>query len=200
MSAPGLDRREALRRLAAAGLGTATLPAWVEALGAFTVEHAHTAQAARRASSAWKPRVLTPQQNATVIALTEAIIPQTETAGAKAAKVNEFIDFVLAEAPRSNRDRFLAGLTWVDARATRDFGKPFARGTTEQQTALLTTISAPAALTGPDEEGAEFFTAIKSMTITGYYTSEVGMREELGDDGVLFFAEFKGCTHSEHQS
>jgi hypothetical protein len=36
------------------------------------------------------------------------------------------------------------------------------------------------------------------MTITGYYTSEIGMRQELGDDGQLFFAEFKGCTHPEH--
>ena len=45
----------------------------------------------------------------------------------------------------------------------------------------------------------EFFEAIKSMTIIGYYTSEVGMRQEMGDDGTLFFAEFKGCSHPEHQ-
>jgi hypothetical protein len=44
----------------------------------------------------------------------------------------------------------------------------------------------------------EFFQAVKSLTITGYYTSEVGMRNELGDDGQLFFTEFKGCTHPEH--
>ena len=45
----------------------------------------------------------------------------------------------------------------------------------------------------------EFFEAIKSMTIIGYYTSEVGMRQEMGDDGTLFFAEFKGCEHPEHR-
>jgi hypothetical protein len=28
----------------------------------------------------------------------------------------------------------------------------------------------------------------------------VGYRQELGDDGNLVFAEFKGCTHPEHQS
>ena len=49
-----------------------------------------------------------------------------------------------------------------------------------------------------DQIGVEFFQSIKSMTITGYYTSEIGMRQELGDDGQLFFAEFKGCTHPEH--
>jgi hypothetical protein len=44
-----------------------------------------------------------------------------------------------------------------------------------------------------------FFKAIKGLTITGYYSSEVGMREELDDDGVVFFADDPGCQHPEHQ-
>jgi hypothetical protein len=51
----------------------------------------------------------------------------------------------------------------------------------------------------PDRIGAEFFLAIKAMTINGYYTSEIGLRQELGDDGVLFMPQFVGCTHPEHQ-
>ena len=39
---------------------------------------------------------------------------------------------------------------------------------------------------------------LKSMTIAGYYTSEIGLRQELGDDGVLAQARFEGCTHPEH--
>ena len=37
------------------------------------------------------------------------------------------------------------------------------------------------------------------MTISGYYTTEVGPKQELGDDGVLALAEFRGCDHPEHQ-
>jgi hypothetical protein len=37
------------------------------------------------------------------------------------------------------------------------------------------------------------------MTITGYYSTEIGLRKELGDDGQLVQAEFTGCTHPEHQ-
>jgi hypothetical protein len=37
------------------------------------------------------------------------------------------------------------------------------------------------------------------MTISGYYSSEIGLRQELGDDGQLFLLEFKGCDHPEHQ-
>lgn len=202
MSTPALDRRTALRRLALGGAATLALPAWVEALTAFTNDHAHAAhaQAARRArTAAFTPKVLTPAQNATVTLLSERIIPQTDTPGARAAKVNEFIDAVLAEAPAAQRDAFISGLAWVDARSTRDFSVPFVKATVAQQSALLTAMAAPEALSGADQDGAAFFLAIKAMTLTGFYTSEIGLKE-LGDDGQLFFAAFQGCTHPEHQA
>jgi hypothetical protein len=37
------------------------------------------------------------------------------------------------------------------------------------------------------------------MTITGYYTTEIGLRQELGDSGVLMLPSYPGCTHPEHQ-
>ena len=51
-----------------------------------------------------------------------------------------------------------------------------------------------------DQVGTEFFKAIKALTITGYYTSEIGMKQELGDDGQLFFLEYPGCTHPQHKA
>jgi hypothetical protein len=199
-----VNRRDALKRLAIGGVGAATLPMWVESLSAFAAEHAQTHPPHDRAhavkTAAWTPKVFTAAQNATVIVLSELIIPQTDTPGAKAARVNEFIDGVLADAKPDQRERFLTGLAWVDARATRDYQHPFAECTPEQQTALLTALSTADTSNGPDATGAAFFAAIKSMTIVGYYTSEVGVRQELGDDGTLVFAEFKGCTHPEHQT
>jgi hypothetical protein len=196
MSTQAVNRRDALKRLAIGGVGAATLPVWVESLSAFAADHAHTQPRTTAVKTPYKLKVFTAHQNDTVIALSELIIPQTDTPGAKAAHVNEFIDAVLARARPEEREKFLAGLTWVDERATRDHKQTFIACTPEQQTALLTAISTPAAIGGPDA----FFTAIKSMTISGYYTSEVGVRQELGDDGTLFFAEFKGCTHPEHHS
>ena len=35
--------------------------------------------------------------------------------------------------------------------------------------------------------------AIKSMTITGYYTTEIGLRQELGDDGRMMLGTFEGA-------
>jgi hypothetical protein len=38
------------------------------------------------------------------------------------------------------------------------------------------------------------------MTIDGYYTSEIGIKQELKYKGNTYLKEFKGCTHPEHQS
>jgi hypothetical protein len=120
--------------------------------------------------------------------LTELIIPQTETPGAKAAGVHRFI---------KDRARFLRGFAWLDERSRMLFGKPLVDADDLQQTELLTRL-ADEDNTAEDWSGVEFFRAIKSMTITGYYTTEVGLRQELGDDGVLAMTEFAGCDHPEH--
>ena len=189
------DRRTALRALAA---GAAA--AWVDSLSALAAQHAHSPAAqAAIAAQEWTPRVLNPQQNETIIALTELIIPQTETPGAKAARVNRFIDAVLQRAKPADRDSFLRGLTWMDERSRTQFRTDFVAATPAQQTELLTTLSKGDGETAELRAGVQFFRAIKSMTIDGYYTTEIGLRQELGDNGQLFLAQFAGCDHPEHQ-
>jgi hypothetical protein len=43
------------------------------------------------------------------------------------------------------------------------------------------------------------FKAIKNMTIDGYYTSKIGIDQELQYKGNTYLKEFKGCTHPERQ-
>jgi hypothetical protein len=197
---PGaLNRREALRRIAVGGAATAAAPFWVDNLLALAQTHAaHRAASPAAPASAWTPKVLTPAQDETVVALAELIIPATNTPGATAARVHEYVDAVLADAKPADKDAFLNGLAWVDARSQQRYGAAFVKAQPAQQTELLTALSTAKDPSPDDKPGVDFFRAIKSMTITGYYTSEVGMRDEIGDDGTLFFAEFKGCTHPEH--
>ena len=128
-------------------------------------------------------RVLSPHQNATVVALSDVILPATDTPGAKAALVNEFIDLLLADwyAPE-DRDRILAGLADLDTRARAAFGKDFVDGTAAEQAALLTALddaaarwsATPQATRGPQP----FYREIKWLTLFGYYTSEIGAEQE----------------------
>ena len=193
-----VNRRDALRTLAAGTIGAVTSTTWVESLSALAQAHAHAA-ASPVATQGWAPRVLTARQNTTVITLTELIIPETDTPGARAAGVNRFIDGVLHEATPPDRDRFVRGLAWIDERSTALFGRAFADAGVAQQTTLLTRLADADNTDAGDRPGVEFFRAIKSMTISGYYTTEIGLRRELGDDGRLMLAEFEGCTHPEHQ-
>jgi hypothetical protein len=198
-----LDRRQALRTLAFGGIGAVAAPAWAETLAEIArdhADHAHTAVAAAAEAAPWAPKVFDAHQNETVVVLSELIIPQTDTPGAKAAKVNEFVDLVLSDASESDRKQFLKGLAWMDARSQELFGTDFVSASPEQQTALLTILASPKNKAFEDQVGIEFFNAVKGLTITGYYTSEIGMKQELGDDGQLFFLEYPGCTHPQHKA
>jgi hypothetical protein len=198
-----LDRRQALRTLAFGGIGAVAAPAWAETLAEIArghADHAHTAVTAAAEAAPWAPKVFDAHQNETVVVLSEMIIPQTDTPGAKAAKVNEFVDLVLDDASEGDRKQFLKGLAWMDARSQELFGSDFVSAAPEQQTALLTILASPKNKAFEDQVGIDFFNAIKGLTITGYYTSEIGMKQELGDDGQLFFLEYPGCTHPQHKA
>ena len=194
-----MDRREALRRMVLGPVGAVCAATWVDSLTELALASAAPGQAAAGAA-AWTPRVFTAHQDATVIEISELIIPQTETAGARAAQVNRFIDAVLEDAPDAERESFLRGLAWLDRRSRALSGADFIDLPVEVQVALLTAVSTRDGADAADREGVEFFEAIKRLTITGYYTSEAGIREELGDDGTLYFSGVEGCTHPEHRA
>jgi hypothetical protein len=190
-----VTRRDALKKIAAGGAAAATSIFWVDALAAAAEQHAeHYHAAAAAAAGPWTPKVLSADQNATVVALAEIIIPETDTPGATKANVNQFVDYVLANAA-TDRQKFVDSLAWLDAHVNETHGTTFVKASPDTQMAVVTALS-----TQPSgSPGGDFFRAIKSLTVTGYYTSEIAMRDEIGDDGNMFFTEFKGCTHPEHQ-
>lgn len=198
----GLDRREVLRGIVA-GVGAAASALWVSELALFAEEqalHAHVALAtSAQAPAAFTPKVLVGPHLETVAVLAEHIIPTTDTPGGRAAQVDRFVDYTLDAATPAVRSNFIAGLEWLDARSKALFGSSFSSATPAQQIDLLTRLSADNAAAREGETGAQFFAAIKAMTITGYYSSEIGLRQELGDSGQLMLAAFEGCTHAEHQ-
>jgi glucoside 3-dehydrogenase (cytochrome c) hitch-hiker subunit len=196
-----VNRRQALRTLGHAAAGAAASSLWVESLGAFSLQQVHTPEThAAIAATDWTPAVLTGRQNQTVVILTELIIPETDTPGAKATNVNRFIDRILAVAKREDREAFMRGLAWIDQRSQTLFGGDFSGTGAENQTKLLTRLSTEGNPDKEDQIGLDFFRAIKSMTINGYYSTEIGLRRELGDSGRLFQTVSQGCDHPEHQA
>jgi hypothetical protein len=139
-------------------------------------------------------RVLDPHQAETVGVITELIIPETDTPGARRAGVPEFIDLLLAEwFPDEERARFLTGLAEVDRRSHGAFGADFVAGTEPQRLALLSALDAElrAQPAGPTAE-APFFQRLKALTVYGYYTSEAGAGQELRFEAVP--GSYDPCT------
>lgn len=86
-----------------------------------------------------------PHQRATVSAMAERIIPATDTPGARAAGVPEFIELIVAEHYRENeRDDFLAGLAEVDARTKAVFRRDFIQATSTEQDRILAIVESEA--------------------------------------------------------
>lgn len=77
-----------------------------------------------------------------VATLGEHILPETDTPGARAANVQDFIDAMLTDYyPEEERDRFLAGLARVDERSQRAFGVPFLEADAQQQLRLVEALN-----------------------------------------------------------
>ena len=137
-------------------------------------------------------RVLDAHQTETVATIAELIIPATDTPGARAAGVPEFIDLMLGEwCEAEERDPFVRGLADLDTRTRAAYGKTFVECTPAQQTQVLTVLDQEVAQereaqsVGLRRAGREavpqrhFFHMIKRLTLVGYYTSEIGATREV---------------------
>lgn len=190
-----VTRRDALKALATGMGAVMAAPALSEAAWAQAIAVRQQAAAA----PATGLRFFTEAQHHTVDVLSELIIPADgHSPGAAAAKVADFIDYLLSGAADAEQAGWRDGLTALDGTATQRFSRAFAACAPDQQVALLTEISANEA--NPKTPLEQLFVFAKERTIQGYYTSEIGIHKELGYRGQQFLNEFVGCTHPEHQS
>lgn len=157
-----VDRRSVLGGVVAAFAGTVFAPiARAEAAG---INPLHSPVA--------NP-VFSDAQRALLAELAERILPTTDTPGAKAAGVHDYIEQLLGEwALPDEAGLVTAGLDAFDAYARTTLGKPAAALDAPQLDGLLT-LSMDGKLADP-----AFFPALKQMVLTGYYTSEIGVTIE----------------------
>jgi hypothetical protein len=164
-----VNRRELLRLLAVA----------VPALAGLSAEQLAALERDAYGSRRRRRGLFDPQQFETVDQLSEIIIPATTTPGAHAAGVAVFIERMVADwYHEDERVAFLAGLADVNARSMRASGRMFLDASAEEQMALVRELDAEAVV-GSDRSSTPFFRRFKALTLYGYYTSEVGVQDEL---------------------
>jgi gluconate 2-dehydrogenase gamma chain len=187
-----VSRRTVLKSIAAGFGAAATLPLLPEA--------AETAVQQTRPAAAAAARFFSSAERRTIEALSEIIIPADDhSPGAKAAEVVDFIDLLVSDShDETERAAWKDGLAALDGACQQRHGKPFADLTVAQQTEMVAEMSRNEL--DPDTPLDRFFVVAKGATINGYYTSEIGIHQELRYKGNQFLPEFVGCTHPEHQS
>ncbi|HCS63819.1 MAG TPA: hypothetical protein DIW64_06870 [Cellvibrio sp.] len=117
-------------------------------------------------------------QLALVRELGEIIIPTTDTPGAIAAGVHDFLNhFAVYCASKEKQQALLAGLNRIDDSAKTRFSTPFLSASKTQQIELLTNMEKAA--DGFTADDRKFFKQLKALVTFGYYTSEIGATQEL---------------------
>jgi hypothetical protein len=183
-----LTRREMVEKLLA---GVAAGAAWPLIASSHPIhQHLKNGATLDRAAEAqrsafWKRLFLSREQNETLVALSESIVP-----GSAQAQVNRFIDLLLSVDTTENQKKFVASLTAVESEAQKRFGRGSNQLTVSERDALLTNVS-------KEEAHRDHFSHLKDWITVAYYSSEEGMRE-LGWTENRTFRTFPGCEHQSH--
>ncbi|HEY3973121.1 MAG TPA: gluconate 2-dehydrogenase subunit 3 family protein [Candidatus Sulfotelmatobacter sp.] len=189
MAGQGIGRREVLRIL-----GTAAAAAQFPGFSKWGFACGHIGNAALQIKPAvYRPQFFNAAEYAMVERLTEIIIPNDGTPGAKEAGVAEFIDFMVANDPLTQYE-FRMGLTWLEAHSEQRAGKRFVELTPEQQTSLLEPLGFKDKARPGEETGRGFFRMMREYTVTGFYTSAIGFKA-LDNPALKFYAESPECPH-----
>jgi gluconate 2-dehydrogenase gamma chain len=137
------------------------------------------------------PKFFTDAEMATITALGDIIIPKDDISGsASDAKVSEFIEFIVKDMPE-HQVPMRGGLRWLDLQCINRYGKAFTDCTQQQQLEMVNDIAYPE-INYTDENGKQvkkgnvkpnmqpgvsFFSLMRDLTATGFYTSEIGLKD-----------------------
>lgn len=134
----------------------------------------------------YEEQFFTDYEIATMTVLCDLILPGSdEFKSASDADVVSFIDFMAKDLPEMQTD-LRGGIMWLDHKSNTDFKVEFKSATEEQQKSILDEI----AFYDPEVPESErpfevnFFSLVRNLTMTGFYTSKIGI-EELGYKGNM---------------
>jgi gluconate 2-dehydrogenase gamma chain len=174
-SAEILQRRELLRRAAWILGGAVSAPAALAILQGCSAKDAPDA-------ASWTPKFFKGNQADLMTAIADVIIPKTETSGALDAGVPAFIDSLMADVyPKDAQERFSAGFAQFEGFLEQDAAS---RKVTVQRA-----IEAALAL---EDEHKPFVMVARELTLLGYFTSRVGITENM--EYVPVPTVYRGCV------
>jgi hypothetical protein len=133
----------------------------------------------RAMPSTSRQNIFNAEDSALITEIADVIIPDTSTPGAKQAGVGEFIQLIVNECyTPEDQAAFKAGLAETDRQSIGLYQKKFLESDKKQREDILRRIEARA-LADKSKKGFSFWFAIKELSVTGYFTSEIGAKQAL---------------------
>jgi hypothetical protein len=178
-----MDRRSSLKALLIGGVASGVLVEACQpkekkeaiAAGNFTIDR--QPEEIARYNEVTSKTFFTPHEMATITVLGDIIIPKDDVSGsASDAKVPEFIEFIVKDMP-SHQTPMRGGLRWLDLQCFKRFNKAFVDCSAKEQIEMVDEIAYPEKAKPQMAQGVSFFNTIRNLVATGFYTSEIGVKD-----------------------
>lgn len=183
-----MDRRKSLQTIAIGAVGAA---AALEACnpskdlspssaGAFDAKKFSLDRAApelERENKLLSSTFFTAEEMATINVLVDIIIPKDEVSGsATEAEVPAFLEFIVKDMP-NHQDPMRGGLRWLELYSHKKFGKGFVACSEKERIEIVEAIAYPGKAAKEVKQGVAFFSLMRNLTVTGFYTSKIGIAD-----------------------
>lgn len=123
------------------------------------------------------PKFFSEQEMKVIVILSDIIIPKDAVSGsATEAKVPEFIEFIVKDMPE-HQTPLRGGLRWLEMQSFKQFNQSFADATEQQRIQLVDQIAYPDKAKPEMKQGVSFFNLMRDLVTTGFYTSEMGVKD-----------------------
>ncbi len=180
-----MDRRKSLKAIALGSVATGVL---INACNTDTDKKAPAAEKKKFTIDRAKEELIRDEalmaatffnkhEMATITVLADIIIPKDDISGsASEAGVPDFIEFIVKDMPQ-HQTPMRGGLKWLDLQMLKKYDKPFIECTPGQQIELIDQIAYPKKAKPQMQQGVAFFSLMRNLTASGFYTSPMGVKD-----------------------
>ena len=183
-----MNRRDSLKTLIIGGAGTSLLMscrlddnAEVSPLTDIRekeFDYGRTPEEEARDEKLMEEEFYTEEEMNTIVVLSDIVVPGDKTKPASEVGVPEFIEFITKDIP-SYKIPMRGGLRWLKNESYKRYNKEFVDLAKDQRLSIIDDIAYPEEVKPEFTQGARFFSTIRNLVLTGYFTSKEGI-EYLG--------------------
>jgi gluconate 2-dehydrogenase gamma chain len=151
-------------------------------------DHCGSPEPPEQPTAPYRYQFFSQEEAALFDSVAERIIPADEhSPGAHDARVPEFADLMVSTGPDYMKEDWRNGLRLLATELKESNLETWLEHVSENEDNPQTVLEI-------------FFRTMKEMTINGYYTSDIGIHQDLKYQGNTYVTAFPGCEHPEHKS